>query len=572
MKYRLAYLLLSFAALPFTKCSQSHGTTHHMAFEYREIYLPERFDTEMHELWLENVDMDWALWGHSLARILPDNPSRSVYATINGHSNDEQFCFSSDQLYKYIVKYITDNFGEKKPERFAILPNDNALVCQCEQCRAKGCKTDDAAPAVQFMLERLARRFPKHMFFTSSYLTTRSVPSQTMPENTGVLISAMEYGLCTKATPQEEEFRQLLAKWGNVTKHIYVWDYINNFDDYITPFPIFTIMQRRFKLYQEAGVTGIFLNGSGDENSTFSRLKLHILAALLENPSIDWRSLLIQKCQELYPVTGDCIAKYILSQEDMVEINGKILPLYQGVAVARDIYLDEESFIRFHNRLGELLPQARGKEAQEIALLYKALMLTRLEINRLRADITGCAPMLEELQQAAESGLRIYSESFWTIDNYIKDYRAMLAEAKVMQPKNRLQGEILTALTPLDEEYRDISILTDGLVGLPSNYHCGHLISSADPALKIAIPSNKGIRRLHIELVYNVQFHIALPTNVTLRVGDKEIASVQPHPTDIHGRYIAELDVPANVAGTLVLTIVRNKEERTMAIDEIMGL
>ena len=572
MKNRLSYLLLSFAVLTFTKCSQSHGTTHNVAFEYREIYLPERFDTEMHELWLDNVDMDWALWGHNLARLLPDNPSRSIYATIDGHSNDEQFCFSSDLLYKYIVKYITNNFGEQKPERFAILPNDNALACQCEQCLAKGCKQDDAGPAVQFMLERLARRFPKHMFFTSSYLTTRSIPSQKMPDNTGVLISAMEYGLCAKATPQEEEFRQLLSRWSTVTKHVYVWDYINNFDDYITPFPIFTIMQRRFKLYEEAGATGIFLNGSGDDNSTFSRLKLHILAALMEDPSIDWRSLLIQKCQELYPVTGDCIAKYILSQEDLVAIKGKVLPLYQGVAAAQDIYLDNESFIRFHNRLGELLPQTRGKEAQEIALLYKSLMLTRLEINRIHADTTDCAHMLNELQEVAESGLRIYSESFWTIDNYISDYRVMLAEAKVMQPKNRLQGVRLTALTPLDEEYKDISVLTDGLIGLPSNYHCGHLISSADPALKIAIPSDKGIRHLHVELTYNMQFHIGLPVCIKLSAGDKEIEAVKPHRSDIAGRYIAEFDVPAKATGTLVLTIERNKEERTMAIDEIMGL
>ena len=571
MKYGFTYLLLSFAALPFTKCSQSHGNTHDVAFEYREIYLPERFEPEMRHLWHDNVDMDWGLWGHNLARILPENPSRSVYATINGHSNDEQFCFSSDLLYKYIVSYITNNFGEQKPERFAILPNDNTLVCQCEQCRAKGCKQEDATPAVQFMLERLAQRFPKHLFFTSCYLTTRSVPSQPMPENTGVLISAMDYSLCAKATPQEEAFRHLISKWSAVTKHIYIWDYINNFDDYITPYPIFTIMQRRFRLYKEAGVTGIFLNGSGEDNSTFSRLKLHILVALLEDPYTDWRTLLQEKCQELYPVTGDCIAKYILSQEELVEANGKVLPLYQGVAVARDIYLNEDTFIRFHNQLQELLPKAEGKERREIALLSKALMLTRLEIKRLHADTTACHYMLDELQEAEADGLRIYSESFWTLNSYIRDYRAMLDEAHTMQPKNRLQGARLTPLTALDEEYHDISILTDGLIGLPSNYHCGHLISSADPALKIALPPNMGLRKLHIELIYNVQFHIGLPLKVRLAVGDREIAVIHPQPSDIHGRYMAEFDVPANATGTLVLTIERNKEERTMAIDEIMG-
>ncbi len=571
MKNFLTYFLLCFAVLPYTRCSHPQVGTCHAAFEYREIYLPERFFSEMEYLWLDNVDMDWGLWGHNLSRVLPEHPSRTVFATIDGRAVEEQFCFSSDLLYKYIVSYIEDNFGEQKPERFAILPNDNELVCQCERCVEKGCKKSDASPAVQYMLERLAGRFPKHLFFTSYYMTTRSVPLQPLKENIGVLISAIDFDLCAKATPKEDEFRQLLAKWSTVTKHVYVWDYINNFDDYITPFPIFTIMQRRFLLYKEAGVSGIFLNGSGNDNSSFSRLKLHILAAMLEDPAIDWRALLKEKCQELYPVTGDCIMQYILSQEEMVEANGKTLPLYQGVAVARQVYLDEEKFIRFHEQLMELYPNAFGEERQEMRLLSNALMLTRLEIKRLHGDTTDCTRLLDKLQEATDAGLRIYSESFWTLDNYIRDYRDMLAEAKADRPKDRLLGVPLTALTPLDQDYNDISILTDGFVGLPSNYHCGHLISSADPALKIAIPSNIPLRRLHVELMHNIQFHIALPLSVRLTAGNKEIGIVRPQQTDIDGRYIAEFDVPKSTTGTLILTIERNKEQRTMAIDEIVG-
>ena len=36
-------------------------------------------------------------------------------------------------------------------------------------------------------------------------------------------------------------------------------------------------------------------------------------------------------------------------------------------------------------------------------------------------------------------------------------------------------------------------------------------------------------------------------------------------------RAVVEFDVPSNYKGTLVLTIVRNQEDRTMAIDEIEG-
>ena len=102
----LTYLLLCFAALPFMDCSPSHCSTNDTVFEYREIYLPCRNDPEMKELRLDNLDTDWGLWGHNLARVLPKNPSRTVFATIDGRSNDEQFCFSSDVLFKYVVDYI----------------------------------------------------------------------------------------------------------------------------------------------------------------------------------------------------------------------------------------------------------------------------------------------------------------------------------------------------------------------------------------------------------------------------------------------------------------------------------
>lgn len=571
MKNLLSFLLLCFSALPLYMCSQSKGSMYHATFEYREIYLPDRFTSEIKALKLDNVDTDWGLWGHNLEKVLPEEHSRSVYATIDGQNSDEQFCFSSDQLYKYIVEYIIEYCGEHKPQRFAILPNDNIYVCECKQCKEKGCTANDATPAVMSMLTRLASRFPKHTFFTSSYLTTRNIPSQPMPENTGVLISAIDYDLCAVATKQEEEFCQQLNKWSAVTKHVFVWDYINNFDDYITPFPIFTIMQRRFQLYKECGVTGVFLNGSGDDFSSFSRLKMHILTAMLEDPSVHWRVLLRQKCQELYPATGECVMQYILSQEDQVGINGKTLPLYQGAAVTKDIYLDEESFISFHDNLKERLTYAEGLEKQEMTQLYKALMLTRLELKRLHADTNGCNPMLGELAEVSDEGLRIYSESYWAVDKYVSDYRIMLREANAMQKKNRLQGVRLTALTALDNEYSDISVLTDGLIGLPSNYHCGHLISSADPALKIAIPADKKLSHLRVELAHNLQFHIALPLSVKLMAGNSEIGIVKPEQTDIAGRYTADFEVPANAKGTLVLTIERNKEERTMAIDEIMG-
>jgi len=573
MKKMTTYLFLTLGLLSSTGCMQpTVFTDDDAAFEYREIYLPENGSKEAQKLGLNNVDVDWGIWGHNLSVVLPDDPSMAVYATVDGHPNQEQFCFSSDRLYKYIEHYIVDNFGERHTTRFAIMPRDNNISCLCEQCVAKGCTYNDASPAVFSMIERLAQRFPNHFFFTSYYLTTRSLPLKPMPDNAGVLFSAIHYDLCTKATTREEETETLLAKWSKMTSHLYVWDYINNFDDYFTPFPVFTVMQRRFQLYKRAGVTGLFLNGSGTDFSTFSHIRTHILAALMHDPDADWQTLLQEKCEELYPVAGSAIARFMLSQEDFVKERGKMLPIYEGVAQSRKTYLDEEAFGKFHEELLRLLPEAKKAEQDELTSMAQAMMLTRLEIMRLDGHPTGCKPLLDQLAELPKKGIRIYSESYWTIDDYVNEYTSMWQTYESSHKKNLLLGKQLSPLSKLDEDYGDISILTDGLAGIPSNYHCGQLIFSAGTALKIAIPHVQGLKHLRIGLTSNRHFHIALPASISLHSGGQEIASQQPLPTSgLPQRVVVEFDIPSNAGGTLILTLVRNEEERTMAIDEIEG-
>jgi hypothetical protein len=138
--------------------------------------------------------------------------------------------------------------------------------------------------------------------------------------------------------------------------------------------------------------------------------------------------------------------------------------------------------------------------------------------------------------------------------------------------KNLLKGVQLTPLTPLDEDYDDISLLTDGQIGLPSNYHCGQMISSATPALRIAIPHVKGMKKLRVSFTKNAIFRIALPASVQLSVNGVQIASVVPQPApNAPNRSAVEFDIPASASGNLVLTVVRNKEVKTMALDEIEG-
>ena len=171
----------------------------------------------------------------------------------------------------------------------------------------------------------------------------------------------------------------------------------------------------------------------------------------------------------------------------------------------------------------------------------------------------------------ASAGVKVYSESCNFIEDYMMDYGNMLLYAGKLK-NNPLRGVTLVPMTPLDEDYSDITMLTDGLIGLPSNYHCGQMLSSADPALKIAIPAVAGLRELSVSLTRNPRYHIALPREVILTAGQSEIGRAVPVPlADTPSRAVVTFRLPTHLADTLLLTIVRNTDERTMAIDEIYG-
>lgn len=552
-------------------CFCNCGTAQDSPFEYKEIYLPEKDSEEAKDLGLNNLDADWGIWGHNLHTVLPQNSAPSIYALVKGNRTDEQYCFSSDKLYEYIVTYIEDNYGERKQQRFAILPNDNAMVCTCELCLSHGNTTNNATPAVSYMLERLAKRFDGHLFFTSYYMSTREVPDHEMPKNTGVLVSTMSYPLQATGTDAEYNFQNLLKRWSEKMEHVYVWDYINDFDDYMTPFPIMGIMQRRLQMYKDAGVKGVFLNGSGTDYSTFSQLHHNIIGKLLLNPDNDWKALLTEYCSKNYPTAGELISNFVLEQEQWAAEKNKALPLYCGVREALTTYLPEQSFTKFHDSLGAAISQAEDKERKDLETMWQAMALTRLELNRINHSTDNSSRFLEGLKQLPAKEIRAYSESFWYIDNYVKEYQEMLSH-KAASKRNLLLGKQLQPMTALDEEYSDISILTDGLLGLPSNYHCGLMLSSADPHLKIAIPRIGGMKQLNVYLVNNPKYHIILPERVTLSTGNRELGTVVPATSDADPqRAVATFNIPSNVSGTLILTIRRDKADRTMAIDEIEG-
>lgn len=463
------------------------------AFEYQSIYSPMGLNADYSgTMGLDNFDSSWGIWGHNLGKALGKD-LEGLYAVVNGKKYEEQLCFSSNEIYKRIESYIADNYGEKKASRFVIAPNDDSLACTCRACSKLGNTPQDATPAVTQLIVRLAKRFPVHSFFTTSYLSTRKVPSMELPQNVGVIISAMELPLrlVNRNHAQEKQFIQLLNQWKNVTKQIYIWDYINNFDDYLTPFPVLKIARERFGFFRDNGVKGLFLNGSGYDYSSFDDIKTYALSALLINPELTVEGLVKKYVSQEYLQSKETIYPYYCSLENQIQ-PGKRLNLYGGVQEAEKVFLSTAEFAGFYEELSALTDNIKGIERKKLHMLRTALSFTRLELGRIHSfnpygyasQKEGKIKLLPQTQDwlnrlkehEAFPHMRYYNESSVEIDHYIKEWEQYIAAP--IKSHNLLLGEKLTCDSKLDENYTNLSLLTDGTRGLPGNYHFGWFISS----------------------------------------------------------------------------------------------
>lgn len=560
------------------------------AFKYQDIYSPTGLNVDYAGIaGLNPMDNSWGIWGHNLHKVLGDD-LKSLYATVERAKNEDQFCFSSSEMYKRIESYIIDNYGEKGNTRFVIAPNDNPLACTCPNCTAIGNTPDDATPAVTQLVTRLAKRFPDHLFFTTYYLSTRKVPPTPLPSNAGVIISAMAlpFRLVNENQVQNESFTRLLESWKKVTDKIYIWDYINNFDDYLTPFPILKIAQQRLRFFRDNGASGIFLNGSGYSYSAFDEMRTFVLSALLINPDLPMEELVRRFLEQKYHTSHAILYNYYISLENRLQ-PGKELNLYAGVQEAEKAYLNTDDFIRFYDELDILITKSKGEERKSLNKLKTALSFTRLELARIHTFNTyGFASRngksMQVLPQAQDwlnrikehksfQGMEYYNESTDEIDNYINEWGQYILPSSTAE--NLLLGETPTSSSKLDEGYKDLSILTDGAHGLPSDYHCGWLISTnRELMINLPVKENKSITgELKVSFLHLPRHKIYVPQHVEVfkddvSLGTLTIASIN---TDKKGEIVeAKATINLQDAKQLTLKITSLQEKRTqVAIDEV---
>lgn len=557
------------------------------AFDYQSIYSPAGLNPDYTGVMgLNNFDDSWGIWGHNLRKILGDNVDK-VYATIHGKTDESQLCFSSPEMYRQIEEYIVNNFGEKGNSRFVIAPDDNPYACTCTSCTAMGNTEKNTTPAVTELILRLAQRFPKHTFFTTSYLSTQQATEKPLPANAGVMVSAIDFPLrrIDGKDAQEKKFAQQLENWKKVTKNIYIWDYINNFDDYLTPFPILKIAQQRLRFFKENGASGIFFNGSGYNYSSFDEMRTFVLSALLINPEQSVDDLVKSYFNQEYPVSKKWLYDYYIDLENSTQ-SGKKLGLYAGIRESENSFLNPEKFTEFYDEMGDFVSDAKGQERKKLHGIQTALSFTRLEMGRDHSyDAYGYAKRNEKEIQAnpqarkwitqlkehkAFAGMDCYNESSNEIDYYIKEWEQYILASDIK--KNSFLG-IAPSSTPKMNK-NSLKRLTDGTHGLPDNYHFGWIIFPQEECtIDLPVKEVNESGTVYISFLNLPRHRIYAPQQIEVSRDGASYKKINLNAEDsVEKGEIVKAIVPIDLNGTELLSIKiigTKKPGAQIGVDEI---
>lgn len=518
MRYNILIILATFILVSCTSFDVQAQN-----FEWISIYSPSAKDKSMPDIDKAcDIDNDWELWGHNLHKNLGD--IKDAHALVDGKLTDEQLCFTSEALYKATVEYIIDNFGEgtdTQHARITIMPDDNNMVCMCEKCKKKGNSPDNATPAVTAFLEKIAKRFPKHLFFTSAYATTKLAPNHRLPENIGVFLSAIDIPMRQKfrETRGFKDFDNSIEAWKKATHRIYVWEYARNFDDYLTPYPCLSLLKERLDYYREQSVKGVFINGSGDCYSSFDDIYTYVILHMLLDSNASVEALLSQYTHKLYPETADMILPYLKAIENEAVKRNRTLSFYGGITDSEQAFLDVNAFEKFWVTLDKKSKSVKGAERKRLNVLLTALNFTRLEILRSRAklDKAAVADALDVMRGYAEApSMQNYREANGSLEEYIRIW-----EKQPMKVENEdFIIHTKVRCSDLGEDAASPTILTDSRYGMPTDYHTNWVVSGSDTwDITVTMPSMLSLesnKTLYLGFLLAPRWRMYIPSSIVV--------------------------------------------------------
>jgi hypothetical protein len=237
-----------------------------------------------------------------------------------------QLCYTNPDVLKLCTEWVDDWFT-KHPEITIVDVSQNDAspgasgACECEQCaaivREDGSQHGPILRFVNALAAAVAKNHPGRQLETLAYQHTLPAPKVTKPRDDVVIrlcqhacyfhgIDCLSFGA---------EYRQALADWRRVAKHVDVWHYGVNFWSYLAPNPNLAALASDLKRYARDGVDGVMVQCDLQSPGELSDLRAYLCAQLTWDPTRDPLAVRRDFCAGCFGPASDDVLEF-LSQMD----------------------------------------------------------------------------------------------------------------------------------------------------------------------------------------------------------------------------------------------------------------
>ncbi|MDD4869746.1 MAG: DUF4838 domain-containing protein [Kiritimatiellae bacterium] len=226
------------------------------------------------------------------------------YSLIKGERRKEhsQLCLTNEEMRKEVIRVVKERIRQNPgATMISISQNDWHGYCECDKCKAleehEGAHSGPLIHFINAVAEEVEKEFPDILIETLAYQYTRVPPKYVKPRrNVVIRLCSIECSFTEPLADGTNEanvsFRHDMEGWGRISSQLYIWDYVTNFADYLSPHPNFPVLAPNLRYFVKNGAIGIFEQGdSGCRVGHFVRLRAWYLAHLLWNPDADEKKL-----------------------------------------------------------------------------------------------------------------------------------------------------------------------------------------------------------------------------------------------------------------------------------------
>ena len=280
-----------------------------------------------------------------------------------------QLCLSNPDVLEICTTRMKQRMREEPNYRiYSLSQNDNFRFCQCEQCAAIEQQYGGHSGLIVWFVNQVADavkdEFPDKFVGTFAYQYTRQPPTGIKPRD-NVVIRLCSIECCfahplNAGCPQNEAFMRDLRGWAELAPHLFIWDYIVDYAQYMAPWPNFQVLGPNIRVFGENKAIGVFEEAQYQSaGAEFDEMKAWTVNQLLWNPDQDVDSLVNIFIDGFYGKAAPRIKDYYRLCQSLVKPD-----VHFGIYITEnhEIYSDD-----FTQRAFAILREAReAAESDEI--------------------------------------------------------------------------------------------------------------------------------------------------------------------------------------------------------------